>query len=693
MSKSKLYEEAIADSKKLKDLLREDAQKELMKNFKPLIEEALSKEISSFLLEQDEEMPEAATDNATPDFSSEEPAAASPEEPVAAEPPMPAEPNMGSPTVPPVDASVEAPIKPVGGNMNMPLPGADGMVVVSFADLFAGDAQVAAPEAAPVPPATPPTPPTPPATPTDQESTEPQTPEAEPAAGDLGLDLGSESPAQDTSQLNPEKIQEAKTVVGNLEEEFVSYISEGKFSIKEKTNFTFKLLETYASLEVLKETKQIRNSLFQVLTYRMENLHKLSQNSEKLVSSYSGIQKITEGKTSTMKKVHPKTKEMINSLLESLETGFGSDAETKKVSSQPLNSLETVANKAGEAAKKASKPKLEDPERGGQAPFKHKAKEDESLLKEEQEGLDEEMAALEKELDEMLSGEEEVEEREPVMESAAKKKDLKAKAAKAEEAKKKDLKAKAKRLKEQLAEVQAEMDECGSDMSMPGKGASTTITITTDGEIDTMPGAKVSTGLGLDDDGDEDLEGLDGEEDEDVLQTSSMDEEDMFEIVMDTEEDEDMDEGWDMDEAKSPEVDPSSLNESLKRKLVKENKALKTEMGSTQHLLARSILANKIYADYDLTREQKKLVVEYLDKASTVNDAKRIYGRIKKQLNESKANATANSNSKSANVKQGSLNESVSRRSNVNQNSTQAERIVIGSAERFKQLAGGKKNG
>ena len=117
---------------------------------------------------------------------------------------------------------------------------------------------------------------------------------------------------------------------------------------------------------------------------------------------------------------------------------------------------------------------------------------------------------------------------------------------------------------------------------------------------------------------------------------------------------------------------------------VAEIAALKENLASNEHLLARSILANKIFAEYDLSRKQKQLVVEYLDRAENVKDATRIYGRIKKQLVEAAASA------KATETKTGSLNESVSR--SIGQPANAASRIVIGSADRFRELVAGNKN-
>jgi hypothetical protein len=224
---------------------------------------------------------------------------------------------------------------------------------------------------------------------------------------------------------------------------------------------------------------------------------------------------------------------------------------------------------------------------------------------------------------------------------------------------------------------------------MDTPGGQTVITITTDGKVSRTGavGSKV------------DLEDLDDDDDdEDVIEVvpdkesrkekQHLKEEDMFEIVMDEEsedeesvDEESVDEDWDMDEMKSPEDMQSSLQET------KRIKTLKEYTKDLESVAARSLYVNKIFANYDgLSKKQKELVVEYLDRAKNPEDAKRIYERIKKQLNEAKADVAFQFERKT-----GSLNESVSRRP-VNSGNA-AERIVIGSAERFRELVNNKKNG
>lgn len=661
---TKLYEEAIADSKKLRELLKEEAEKELVQKYSALINKSIDAEIESFLFEQDEPVPPA------PVAGAPEPALDAKKEPTGfgsdktfAQPLEAAKP-LGGETMPePVDNSLTAPITPVGGNATMPLPGADGKITVSFENLFSGNTGLPQPEATPAAGLQPEATPAPVVDPQLNQQPDVSAPEAPQSEA-----TPAPAEAAEESEFDPSKLQEARDLVGTLENEVADLFESGKLGLKQESVLSYKLLEAYSEIENMKILKEIKESQFDIFAFKMENLYKLVKNSQKVNDSYVRTKKITEG--NQIMKVHPKTRSFLNSLLESLETGFGDDGEVEKVS-EPLDTASKVADKATKAAMKASRPKIEDKERGQQAPFKHKAKEDESLLKEESDmELDEEIAALEKSLDEMLvdetdEGEEEGELGLDVVLEAKKAK----KAAKAEKsAKKAELFKKAKKLKEQLAAVEEELDECG-DMSAP-TGGKTTITISTDGDVKTEPGTKVD----LEDETDMDMSGDD-----------DLEEEDMFEIVMDEEDElQDQDESWDMDETKaSPEGMPSGLNET---KLVKKYNSLKEQNKSLEQVAARSLYINKIFANFDgLSKKQKEHIVEYFDRAKSVEDAKRIYGRVKAQLNEVKAEADKKSGKKAE-----SLNESVTSRKQAT--GTGAEKIVIGSADRFKELVGNKQN-
>lgn len=76
---------------------------------------------------------------------------------------------------------------------------------------------------------------------------------------------------------------------------------------------------------------------------------------------------------------------------------------------------------------------------------------------------------------------------------------------------------------------------------------------------------------------------------------------------------------------------PAVVNESV---LVKENQNLAKQLDETRLLTARSLYLNKIFvSEAKLSEVQKRKVVEYLDTAKTVSEAKEIYNRIVRVLN------------------------------------------------------------
>jgi hypothetical protein len=84
----------------------------------------------------------------------------------------------------------------------------------------------------------------------------------------------------------------------------------------------------------------------------------------------------------------------------------------------------------------------------------------------------------------------------------------------------------------------------------------------------------------------------------------------------------------------------AALMESRKivRKAVNENKTLRGQLQETQLLTARSLYVNKLFVRDELTGAQKRKIVEYLDSARTIAEAKEIYGRLVRVLDAGKKN-------------------------------------------------------
>ena len=95
----------------------------------------------------------------------------------------------------------------------------------------------------------------------------------------------------------------------------------------------------------------------------------------------------------------------------------------------------------------------------------------------------------------------------------------------------------------------------------------------------------------------------------------------------------------------------------------------------------------------DLSRKVKQQIVEHLDRASTIAEAKEIYGKIVKKLDEAAAAQTApvvGSASKPTTAGSATLNESVSRAAT---SGGSAGEPVIGTFDKWQILANIKKNG
>lgn len=117
---------------------------------------------------------------------------------------------------------------------------------------------------------------------------------------------------------------------------------------------------------------------------------------------------------------------------------------------------------------------------------------------------------------------------------------------------------------------------------------------------------------------------------------------------------------------------------------VNEVTELTKQLDETRVLTARSLFLNKILvSEVSLTEAQRRKIVEYLDKGSTVNEVKDIYGKIVKAINKNKAKKPA-----------GALNESAA---NVNgkeiRQVSDLMSVPMFDADRWSKLAGiGKKH-
>lgn len=112
------------------------------------------------------------------------------------------------------------------------------------------------------------------------------------------------------------------------------------------------------------------------------------------------------------------------------------------------------------------------------------------------------------------------------------------------------------------------------------------------------------------------------------------------------------------------------------RRARKESSVLRTQLNETQLLTARSLYLNKLFVRDDLSGTQKRKIVSYLDSARNLAEAKEIYNRVVRVLNTAK--------------KSGMMNESASRRAVI----SEAPQFVEPSFDisRWQMLAGMKKS-
>ena len=112
------------------------------------------------------------------------------------------------------------------------------------------------------------------------------------------------------------------------------------------------------------------------------------------------------------------------------------------------------------------------------------------------------------------------------------------------------------------------------------------------------------------------------------------------------------------------------------RRARKESSVLRTQLNETQLLTARSLYLNKLFVRDDLSGTQKRKIVSYLDSARNLAEAKEIYNRVVRVLNTAK--------------KSGMMNESASGRAVITETSQFVEPSF--DISRWQMLAGMKKS-
>jgi len=121
------------------------------------------------------------------------------------------------------------------------------------------------------------------------------------------------------------------------------------------------------------------------------------------------------------------------------------------------------------------------------------------------------------------------------------------------------------------------------------------------------------------------------------------------------------------------------LAESRDREL----KTIKTEMAETNLFLSKVLLLNKFLQREDLSKTQKQAIVEHLDRATTIAEAKQIYTKIKNKLNEPADKSKVVGNSSTA-VSSGTAGFKI-----ISESAEKTKEVVLGTPERWAFLVKG----
>lgn len=701
-----LYDEVLVEAKKLKQIAEQDAKNAIIEDITPHIRKLIVSELagkSNPLFEEEDKALASSADVTAPADTAGSVAIAAPG--------TPAPDNAAV-----VGGPMDAPIKVAGADaLNMPMPGADGKLVVDFDDLFvsakpgeeeSGDEGSGSAEASPEVPGGVPSP-----TPVDVSPS--GSAAAEPSHADTG-ELNP-PPAGPEAAPEPEPAMEetyalfAESLDRTAKKVHQAYSSKSGVPSLVKEALQDKLFQLLETLENLSAKKLVSERLQKISENRLEILHcKLKE--AVVTNTYLR----TEGTDAMASK---SLKEMAAKLLAESETIPGgpvtspADVHKTEKSMKVDNAEEAAADKAGTHAMKITEPTVtlktevaalraleeelkalvsEDsgsslvaepgkqnlagaassipnkkvsevdptktPAGGPTNPASHVQGVSENIEHSKDTGSEEEV-------DRSSTGH-------PVKKEvvAVSKKGL------AEQTKK----IKAEALRKQIVALHEKLKECGMSMegdALPAPGMARKQSVM--GEDDVVVNfnfdlADLVPELGKLGDDDE-IEISDDEEDDDLSALVGIEDE--------GEDEEDLSVGG-REEKELP------LTEAIKRgrgpatrKALNENKVLKAKLAQEELFNAKVVHLQPFLNNKNLTKEQKQRIVEHLDRGTTVDEVKVIYGRLKTVLeNIGKAKTKAGSSSKVGTPSGAKLNE------NVNQ----YEGAVLVEAERNRlmELAG-----
>lgn len=708
-----IFEEALLEARKLRQVAEEDAKNTLIQEMTPAIRKIIASQLagkSNVLFE--EELPGAE------------------QAPISLEPEMPADPTgaAGLPAPvspePPMSGQGAAPIKVAGVDaMNMPMPGADGKLVIDLDALFVPsepgsevpDEGPASAEAAPEVPGGMPSP-----TPVDVNPSSAGEGEAMMAAGDsdpkMSLPVPVEPPPEDASMEETYDLfaERLERVAGQIHQAYS--FKEGVPSLV-KEALQEKLYQLLESLEELNDRKLISLRLNQIQETRLEILHRKLK--EAVVANT--YHRTEEGTGTDM--ASKSLREMAAKLLAESESVKGgpvkspADVHKTEVTMKVDNSNDAAADKAGTHAKKVTEPSVTLKTESAEAAAQAALAEELAALVSEDSG--ESLVAKEGEQD--LAGaastipDKKVGQVDPTKSTAASstnpashvqgvseniehsketgseqevgksstghpvKKESVTVSSKALAEQVKKIKQEA--LKKQIAALQEQLNECGMPMegdALPTSGAPGAGVVSEEGE----------TVINFNFDLADLVPELQGLGDDDEIEIVGDEPSSMGGADLGSGEGDEFDMDLDDAEEEEPEAKPDALAESRNGKqpsrIVEENKNLRSELAEQKVFNAKVVHFQPFVNNRNLTKQQKQKIAEHLDRGTTLEEVKAIYNRVKVVVEKmQKATSKAGSSSKAGVSAATPLNESA--------NPFEGATLVEAEKNRLMQLAGIKR--
>ena len=241
------------------------------------------------------------------------------------------------------------------------------------------------------------------------------------------------------------------------------------------------------------------------------------------------------------------------------------------------------------------------------------------------------------------------------------------------------------------------------DVELDASDVDVSVSSEEDEDMEDMEDMEDEEEMSMDDEEeDEDMEDMDDEEEmsmDDEEEMSMDDEEEEeggeLELLYGEEEEGEMEETWMKESVRSSKkarllesklhktTHAASHMKKLAESRDRELKTIKTEMAETNLFLSKVLLLNKFLQREDLSKTQKQAIVEHLDRATTIAEAKQIYTKIKNKLNEAADKSKVVGNSSTA-VSSGTAGFKI-----ISESAEKTKEVVLGTPERWAFLVKG----